>query len=62
VVTVAKVIWRQWLTPLILATQEAEMKDHGSKPAWANSLKDAILKNPSKIKGEGAEFKPNTAK
>jgi hypothetical protein len=39
----------QWLTPVILATQEAEI----SKPAWANSLRDPILeKNPSQTKKE----------
>jgi hypothetical protein len=32
----------QWLTPVILATQE----DRGSKPAWANSLRDPISKIP----------------
>jgi hypothetical protein len=35
-----------WLTPVILATQEAE-EDRCSKPTWANSSQDPILKNPS---------------
>jgi hypothetical protein len=29
----------QWLMPVILATQE----DHGSKLAWANSLREPYL-------------------
>jgi hypothetical protein len=35
-----------WLTPVILATQEAEInqEDHGLGLAWANSSQDPILK------------------
>jgi hypothetical protein len=37
-----------WLPPVILATQEAEIRgNHGSKPDRANSLRDPIWKNPS---------------
>jgi hypothetical protein len=28
-----------------------DQKDHGSKPAWANSLQDPLLKNSSQQKG-----------
>jgi hypothetical protein len=42
---------RWWLVPLILATQEPEIRrDHGSKPAWANSSADPVLKTPIKKK------------
>jgi hypothetical protein len=41
----------QWFTPVILDTQEAEIKRfEGSKPAWANSLRDAISKKKKKKK------------
>jgi hypothetical protein len=41
-----KLAWHQWLMPIILTTQEAEIrKDHGLKPAWENSLPDPISKN-----------------
>jgi hypothetical protein len=30
--------------PVILATQEAEMGDHGSKPARANRSQDSVSK------------------
>jgi hypothetical protein len=45
--------------PIILATQE----DHGSKPAWANSLQDPISvktftkKHGGVAQGVGPEFK-----
>jgi hypothetical protein len=45
-----------------------DQEDCGSKPAWANSSRDCILKNPSQkraggvAQGEGPEFKPSTAK
>jgi hypothetical protein len=52
----------QWLTLIILATQEVE--DHGSKPAGTNSSKDPISKKkPSQkrvggvVQGVGPEFK-----
>jgi hypothetical protein len=55
----------QGLTPIILATQEAEIRNHSSKPAPANSLRDPILKKkPSQnraggvAQGVGPEFKP----
>jgi hypothetical protein len=37
----------RWLTPVILATQEADQEDRNSKPAQANSLRDPISKNHS---------------
>jgi hypothetical protein len=38
----------QWLTPVIIATQEAwDQEDHGSKPAQANSSQDPISKIPN---------------
>jgi hypothetical protein len=55
-----KAVCRQ-LTPVILATQEAEIS---SKSAWANSSRDPILKNPSQkrtggvAQGVDPEFKP----
>jgi hypothetical protein len=42
--------------------------DHGSKPAWANSVWDPISKNPSQKRaggvdqGESPEFKPQHCK
>jgi hypothetical protein len=46
---------RQWLTTVILATQEAEIRRImvcGLKPAWANSLWDPISeKKKSQKKG-----------
>jgi hypothetical protein len=49
---------------------DRDQEDHGSKPAWANSLRDPILKNPSqkkimlvkwlKVKALGSN--PSTAK
>jgi hypothetical protein len=39
--------WHQWLIPVILATQE----DHSSKPAWANSSQNPILKKHNTKKG-----------
>jgi hypothetical protein len=42
----------QLFMPVILATQEAEIRRNGSlKPAWANSLQDPILKKPFTKKG-----------
>jgi hypothetical protein len=44
----------QWLTPVILATQEAGVatqEDLGSKPAQANSSRDPISKKPFTKKG-----------
>jgi hypothetical protein len=41
-----------------------DQEDHGSKPAWANSSRDPISKNPSQKRAGGAtqvvgpEFKP----
>jgi hypothetical protein len=41
-----------------------DQEDHSSKPAWANSLRDPISKNPSQkwagevAQGVGLEFKP----
>jgi hypothetical protein len=41
-----------------------DQKDHGSKPAWANSLRDPTWKNPSQKmagrmpQGVGPKFKP----
>jgi hypothetical protein len=55
---------RQWLMPVILATQEADQVDHGLKPAQANSSWDPISKNPSQKRTSGVsqgvdcEFKP----
>jgi hypothetical protein len=43
-------------------------EDCGSKPAWANSLREPILKNPSQkraggvTQGEGLVFKPQYCK
>jgi hypothetical protein len=37
--------------PVFLATQRQRSGDHGSKPAWANSLRDLILKKPIAKKG-----------
>jgi hypothetical protein len=55
---------RRWLTPVILATQEVEIRrNSGSKPTWANSSRDPILKNTSPeraggvAQGVGPEFK-----
>jgi hypothetical protein len=56
--------------PVILATQEAEIRRIGSKPAWANSLQDPILKKPITKKwgaggvaqGTGPEFNPQYCK
>jgi hypothetical protein len=45
-----------------------DQEDHSSKPAWANSSRDPILKNPSRkragevAQGEGPEFKPQYLK
>jgi hypothetical protein len=35
-----------WLMPIILATQEAEIRDRSSKPAWANSSARPYLEKP----------------
>jgi hypothetical protein len=49
----------QWLAPVILATQEAEIR----RPAWANSSGDPISKIPitkragGVAQGKGPEFK-----
>jgi hypothetical protein len=40
-----------WLTPVILATQEADQKDHGLKPTQANSSRDPISKIPNTKQG-----------
>jgi hypothetical protein len=40
----------QWLTPVILATQEAEIKRNSSKPTPANISKDSISKKKKKKK------------
>jgi hypothetical protein len=42
---------RWWLTPVILATQETDQEDHGSKPAGANILQQSIWKKTITIKG-----------
>jgi hypothetical protein len=39
----SEIVGYLWLMPAILVTQE----DHGSKPAWANSSQDPILKIPN---------------
>jgi hypothetical protein len=45
-----------------------DQEDHGSKPAFANSLRDPLLKNPSHkrasrvVQGVGPEFKPQYCK
>jgi hypothetical protein len=46
-----------------------DQEDHSSKPAWANSSRDPILKNPTTknwaggvAQGEGPEFKPQYCK
>jgi hypothetical protein len=41
----------QWLKTVILATQEAEVRRAGSKPAWANSSQDSVSKKPFTKKG-----------
>jgi hypothetical protein len=60
----------QWLTPVILATQEAEIRKFAvrSQPGQ-RVLWDTILKNPSQknrvggvAQGEGPEFKPQYCK
>jgi hypothetical protein len=54
----------QWLTPVILATQE----DRGSKPAWVNSLRGPTWKKTFTKKGcgvaqgVGPEFKTQYCK
>jgi hypothetical protein len=57
-----------WLTPVILATQEAEIReDRSSKPAQA-VLETLSQKSPSQkrgggvAQGEGPEFKPQYRK
>jgi hypothetical protein len=40
-----------WLTPVILATQEAEIGTVVSNPAWANSSQDPISKKNLHKKG-----------
>jgi hypothetical protein len=66
-----KISWHHWLTPVILATQEAEIRriTVQSQPR-ANSSQDPISKNPSHThtytqnraggvaQGEGPEFNP----
>jgi hypothetical protein len=59
----------QWLTPVILATQEAEIRRImvGSQP-WQIVLRDPISKNPHKnraggvTQGKSPEFKPQYQK
>jgi hypothetical protein len=62
---------RRWLTPVILATQEAEIRkeDSGSKPAKANSsarpyLEKTLHKNRAGgvAQAVGPEFNPSTVK
>jgi hypothetical protein len=43
--------WAQWLTPIIPATQDAETRRAGSRPALTNSSRDPILKMPNTKKG-----------
>jgi hypothetical protein len=59
--------WCPWPTPVILATQEAEIREdhnHGSKPSQANSSQDPISKKHHKRRAGGVvhgidpEFKP----
>jgi hypothetical protein len=58
----------RWLTPVILATQEADQEDRNSKPAQANSLRPYLEKPFTKnriggvAQGEGPEFKPQYQK
>jgi hypothetical protein len=50
-----------WLTPMILATQEAVIRMiRVLKPAWANSLQDPISKNPSQKRVGGGPFVVDT--
>jgi hypothetical protein len=39
-----------------------DQENHSSKPAWANSLGDAITKKPLTEKGWWSEFKPQDGK
>jgi hypothetical protein len=39
-----------WLPPVILATQETDQEDRGSKSNWANSSQDPISKKHHKKK------------
>jgi hypothetical protein len=54
--------------PVILATQEADQEDHGSKPAPANSSQDPvsikpIMKRTGRVAQDvGPEFKPQYQK
>jgi hypothetical protein len=59
----------QWLTPIILATQEADQEDSSSKPTQANSLRDPISKKThhkerasGMAQGVGPELKPQYCK
>jgi hypothetical protein len=42
---ILKIAGHQWLTPVILAIQEAE-EDLSSKPAWTNSSREPMSKKP----------------
>jgi hypothetical protein len=56
--------WHQWLTPIILATQEAEIRRIALEASPGKSSQDPISKKPiTKIaggvgQGIGPEFKP----
>jgi hypothetical protein len=50
---VFKRAWCWWLTPVILAIQETEIRR--LKPANANSLRDPISKNPSQNRAGGVD-------
>jgi hypothetical protein len=51
--------WSWWLTPVILATHEAEIQENlGLKPALGNSLREPISKiNPSQKRVGGGHSK-----
>jgi hypothetical protein len=59
----------QWLTPCNPSCSGGrDREDHSSKPVWANSSWDPILKTPSQkraggvAQGQGPEFKPQYRK
>jgi hypothetical protein len=54
----------QWLTPVILTTQEVEIRDSQFKASPGRGSQDSIWKNPSQKRADGvaqgvvSEFKP----